>query len=179
MPLRPAIQAPEAEAKVFLNVAFGNDDAISTLSYTSDDPHMRCAPSFVCYAEDQSISGPIQLDFTGKDRRRIFFSVANISQVLIQRYMITINLDEKDPKGHGLSLHRADQPKANLTQMGVEWKQAEVQDIVPFSKGKTFMDFVVDVEASKDSTTDFSLNFKILGPNLPAHFIAVPFHITR
>jgi hypothetical protein len=176
---RPANQAPETEAKVFLNVALGDDDALNTQSYMSDDPHMRCGPSFMCYAEDQIVSGPIPLDFTGKDRRRIFFSAANISKVMIQRYMITVALATRDFYEHGLSLHRIDQPNGNPTQTGVEWKQNEVQDIVPMSKSKSFVDFAVDVKASKDSTTDFALNFRIYGLNLPAHLISVPFHITR
>ena len=168
------------EGKVFINVAYGDDSAPDVLSYASDDPHMRCGPGFTCLAEDQTIAGSIQLDFTGKDYKRIFFAIAAISNTPIQRYMVIATLHTADGQiPHGISIYRSGLPRTTAPQTGVQWVQTEVQDLVPISKSKGYSDFGIDITATPDSDVDFIIGFRIVGPTLPVHAVQVPFHIIR
>ena len=183
---RPALattQAPSPkieDGKVFINLALGDDNAASARSYASDDPHMKCGPPFVCYAQDQPITGPILLDFTGKKQKRVFFSIANTGNVVIQHYMVTGALSRADGQPpHGISIYRAGEGHGSETANGVEWHQNEVQDLVPISKSKGFTDFTIDIVANEDCDLDFSLGLKIFGPNLPSQQLVVQFRIVR
>jgi hypothetical protein len=169
---------PEATIAVWF--AVGDDKAMAIMMRRSDTPVINCVGGpFTCYGENELKSVRVDVDFTGKKTRRLFFAVANTSETIISRETAYVALDIPNPSDlRGLSL-TTPTPSQKLTEAGVEFFPAQNQDILPYSRTKTPLDFVADLTLDGNTISDVDVVFRIYAPNLSVVSITAHLHIVR
>jgi hypothetical protein len=176
----PATVPTLPEGKILAWVAYGDDGATNIVSRVSDPPDpvkMKCAEPFTCLSEEQLKTIPINLDFSGKTKRRLFLMVANVGSGTIPAPIVTVALDYQtlaDINGITIS---SPSPVASSTNIALEWNRGA--DLLPYSRVAATYIFALDLEVREMSASDVRIGFRVAAANLIMHSIPLVAHIVR
>jgi hypothetical protein len=172
---------PPAEGHITTWIAYGDDSALLAMTRLHDPQDvttLTCSPPFTCFSEDQLKATRINLDFTGKTKRRLIFMIGNTGTDTIQTPNVNVALGYDtlaDVSGIALSSPAQNNTAAN--NAGLDWVQPK--DFLPYSTVLSTYDLALDVEAKESSPSDFQMVFKVSAPHLRAHLVPVYIHIVR
>jgi hypothetical protein len=172
------------DASLVVYVSIGDDTAdgpaVLPDPFGSVAPTMRCVPPFQCYSEDAvtKLMQPILVDFTKKRTRRLFFSVANISDVPVPKPFIKIVLHRREDGGEPQNATINAQGANVVTHShGLEFGPESTRDLLPYRRNNSMYVYAVDLTIGDDPSPEVLVFFRIFSNNLPNHDINVPFHL--
>ena len=174
---------PEASTTIWF--AIGDDDSAGTFMMQLDQrmrqsksPVVNCVGGFTCYSEDQLKTNRIDVDFTSKKTRRLFFAIGNTSETTISQYNVSFNLSADSVSDlHGMSLVAVEGQK--ISQTAVEFQQNSVLDILPYSRTHTLTGFSVDLTVEDNLTSNVTVVVRMFAPNLTLVEVPVFLHIVK
>lgn len=184
------IAQPDAEVAVWFSIGDDTANSILVLDSDSEIPDLRCVAPFTCWSETAitQLGSPISIDFSGKKSRRLFFSLANLSDVAVAKSDIIITLSpmpivttatEATAQLKGLSLRRPDGGGVR-NNFSTEYNEQQTATFLPFGRSKDYYDFTADLYLSDEATvSDARIVFRVSASNLKRHQIVIPFHIVH
>jgi hypothetical protein len=178
---QPAIEA-RPDAKVDVALVVGDDDATSARMVAdigNSIPQFQCVTPFVCFKESDLSNQWITLDVTKQKKKRVLWAVANVSDATVSKPTVIVELDAS-VSGFPNDVTIAAMPGAIAgphNGKAIEFAPPNTNDILPYKRSSSPIDFGADIIVGDNPTTDFRVIFRIYAENLTVHIVMANIHL--